>query len=227
MDIKRVFFTTLLISIIIQIISGGIEIGALFIKVPTSHLLIRQLLILEVIVQIIEGVFYFWLAYNFTEIINVTPKRYIDWVVTTPTMLITLISYLIYLNKKTKDETNKLDFFTLLKENSDIIIPVVVLNWLMLLFGYLGEMKIIPVLLGVFLGFIPFLIYYYMIYVNYVTKNTNGYLLFWYFFVFWSLYGVVAVLPYYIKNSFYNILDLFAKNFFGLFLSYIIYFEKY
>ena len=227
MDIKDVFFTTLIISILIQIITGGIEIGALFIKVPTTHLLIRQLLILEVVVQIIEGMFYFWLAYNFTKIINVTPKRYIDWVITTPTMLITLISYLIYLNKRTIDETYKLDFFTILKENLDIIIPVVLLNWLMLLFGYLGEMKIIPVLLGVFLGFIPFLIYYYMIYVNYVTKNTSGYFLFWYFFVFWSLYGVVAVLPYYIKNSFYNILDLFAKNFFGLFLSYIIYFEKY
>jgi bacteriorhodopsin len=224
MDIKDVFFTTLIISILIQIITGGIEIGALFIKVPTTHLLIRQLLILEVVVQIIEGMFYFWLAYNFTKIINVTPKRYIDWVITTPTMLITLISYLIYLNKRT---IYKQDFFTILKENLDIIIPVVLLNWLMLLFGYLGEMKIIPVLLGVFLGFIPFLIYYYMIYVNYVTKNTSGYFLFWYFFVFWSLYGAVAVLPYYIKNSFYNILDLFAKNFFGLFLSYIIYFEKY
>ena len=227
MDTKIFFYITLVISIVVQIITGVIEIGSLFIKVPTAYLLIRQLLILEVIVQIIEGSFYFWLAYNFTKIINVTPKRYIDWAITTPTMLITLVLYLIYLNKRTKDETNKLDFFTLLKDNSDIIIPVVLLNWLMLLFGYLGEMKIIPVLLGVFLGFIPFLIYYYMIYVNYVTKNTNGYLLFWYFFVFWSLYGVVAVLPYYIKNSFYNILDLFAKNFFGLFLSYIIYFEKY
>ena len=152
MYIKDVFFTTLVISILIQIIIGVIDIGALFIKVPTAHLLIRQLLILEVVVQIIEGVFYFWLLYNFTKAINVTPKRYIDWVITTPTMLITLISYLIYLNKKTKDETYKLDFFTILKENSDIIIPVVLLNWLMLLFGYLGEMKIIPVLLGVFLG---------------------------------------------------------------------------
>ena len=66
-----------------------------------------------------------------------------------------------------------------------------------------------------------------MIYVNYVTKNTSGNILFWYFFFFWSLYGVVAVLPYYIKNSFYNILDLFAKNIVGVFLSYIIYFEKY
>lgn len=227
MDVKHTFFITLISSIIIQIITGGIEIGSLFIKVPTSHLLIRQLLILEVIVQIIEGVFYFWLAYNFTKIINVTPKRYIDWAITTPTMLITLVLYLIYLDKRTRDETNKLDFFTLLKDNSDIIIPVVLLNWLMLLFGYLGEMKIIPVFLGVFLGFIPFLIYYYMIYVNYVTKNTSGNILFWYFFFFWSLYGVVAVLPYYIKNSFYNILDLFAKNIVGLFLSYIIYFEKY
>mgnify|MGYP000297521076 CR=1 FL=1 len=227
MDVKDLFFTTLITSIVIQIITGGIELGAAFIKVPPAHFLIRQLLILEVVVQIIEGVFYFWLAYNFNKIINVTPKRYIDWAITTPTMLITLVLYLIYLNKKPTDETNNMDFFTLLKENSGIIIPLLLLNWLMLLFGYLGEMKIIPVLLGVFLGFIPFLIYYYMIYVNYVTKNTNGYLLFWYFFFFWALYGVVATLPYYIKNSCYNILDLFAKNFFGLFFTYIIYFEKY
>lgn len=227
MDVKDLFFTTLITSIVIQIITGGIELGAAFIKVPPAHFLIRQLLILEVVVQIIEGVFYFWLAYNFNKIINVTPKRYIDWAITTPTMLITLVLYLIYLNKKPTDETNNMDFFTLLKENSGIIIQLLLLNWLMLLFGYLGEMKIIPVLLGVFLGFIPFLIYYYMIYVNYVTKNTNGYLLFWYFFFFWALYGVVATLPYYIKNSCYNILDLFAKNFFGLFFTYIIYFEKY
>jgi hypothetical protein len=88
-------------------------------------------------------------------------------------------------------------------------------------------MKIIPVSIGVILGFIPFLIYYNIIYVNFVTENTPGYLLFWYFFFFWSLYGIVAVLPYYTKNACYNILDLFAKNFFGLFLSYIIFSGNY
>ena len=227
MDTKYLFYITLVISIFVQIITVLIEIVALFIKVPSAFLLIRDLLLLELAVQIIEGTFYFWLAYNFTKISNVTPKRYIDWVITTPTMLITLILYLIYLNKRTTDETNKLQFFTLLKDNSNIIIPVLILNWLMLLFGYLGEMKIIPVLVGVILGFIPFLIYYYMIYVNYVTENTSEYSLFWYFFFFWSLYGVVAVLPYYLKNSFYNILDLFAKNFFALFLSYIVFSENY
>ena len=227
MNPKYLFYVTLIISIVVQIITGLIEIAAFFVKVPAIYSIIRQLLIIELTVQIIEGIFYFWLAYNFTKAINITPKRYIDWVITTPTMLITLIMYLIYLNKKVENKTSELDFLTLLKDNSIIIIPVVILNWLMLLFGYLGEMKIIPVLLGVFLGFIPFLIYYYMIYINYVTQNTNGYLLFWYFFIFWSLYGVVAVLPYYVKNSFYNILDLFAKNFFGLFLSYIIFSGNY
>ena len=227
MDTKYLFYITLIISIIVQLITGGIEIVALFIKVPYAYSLIKELLMFEFIVQLIEGIFYIWLAYNFTKIVNVTPKRYIDWVITTPTMLITLMLYLIYLNKKTNNETNNLELFTLLKENSSVIIPIILLNWLMLLFGYLGEMKIIPVLLGVILGFIPFLTYYYMIYINFVTQNTPGYLLFWYFFFFWSLYGVVAVLPYYTKNAFYNILDLFAKNFFGLFLSYIIFSGNY
>jgi hypothetical protein len=222
MDAKYLFYVTLVVSIIVQIVTGIIEIGAFFVKVPTIYSIIRQLLLLELVVQFFEGSFYVWLAYNFTKVLNVTPKRYIDWFITTPTMLITLMIYLIYLNTMVENKTTELEFFTVLKENSNVFIPVVLLNWLMLLFGYLGEMRIIPVLLGVFLGFIPFLLYYYIIYVNYVTQNTNGYLLFWYFFFFWSMYGFVAVLPYYVKNAFYNILDLFAKNFFGIFLSYII-----
>ena len=229
MDTKYLFYITLVISIIVQIVTGIIEIGAFFIKVPATYLLIRQLLIIELIVQFFEGTFYVWLAYNFTKVLNVTPKRYIDWAITTPSMLISLMVYLIYLNNSVENNTNtnELELFAIFKDNSTIFISILLLNWLMLLFGYLGEMKIIPVLLGVFLGFIPFLLYYYMIYVNYVNEKTPGYLLFWYFFLFWSMYGFVAVLPYYIKNSFYNILDLFAKNFFGIFLSYIIFFGKY
>ena len=227
MDTKYLFHVTLVISIIVQIITGIIDIGAFFVKVPSIYVLIKQLLIIELVVQFFEGMFYFWLAYNSNKDSNVTPKRYIDWVITTPSMLITLMIYLIYLTKKAANKTNELDMFTILKDNAHIFIPVVLLNWAMLLFGYLGEMRIIPVLLGVCLGFIPFLLYYYMIYVNYVTKNTSGYFLFWYFFIFWSLYGVVAVLPYYLKNAFYNILDLFAKNFFGIFLSYIIFTGNY
>ena len=227
MDTKYLFYITLLVSIIVQFVTGIFELGIFFIKVPSIYNIIRELLLVELVVQFIEGSFYLWLAYNFTKVLNVTPKRYIDWAITTPTMLTTLIIYLIYLSKRVENKTGEMEFFSLFKENSNVIIPVLLLNWLMLFFGYLGEIRAIPVLLGVFLGFIPFLIYYYLIYVNYVTENSSGYLLFLYFFFFWSLYGFVALLPYYVKNSLYNILDLFAKNFFGLFLSYIIFFGNY
>jgi hypothetical protein len=95
----------------------------------------------------------------------------------------------------------------------------------MLLIGYLAEMNIIPTLTGIVVGFIPFLMYFYEIYRKYVRGDGSP--LFLYFFVFWSLYGVVAGLPYYLKNSFYNILDLFSKNFFGLFISYLILTKSY
>ena len=227
MDSKYYFYITLIISVIVQIITMIIELGSLFVNVPSEFSLIKQLLVLEVLVQIIEGLFYIWLVYNFTKVANITPHRYIDWIITTPTMLIQMILYLIYLNSKKENSTKQLEFFSLINENSKVIISVVLLNWLMLLFGYLSESKIIPVLLGVFLGFIPFFIYYYMIYINYVSENNISKLIFWYFLFFWSLYGLVAVLPYYIKNAFYNILDLFSKNFFGVFLSYIIITNNY
>jgi hypothetical protein len=216
------FLVTLIISIVVQIITGIIEVFSLFIKVPKQFSLISQLLILEVSVQVIEGLFYIWLAYNFNAVTDVTPKRYIDWSITTPTMLITLISYLIYLGHREKNDTSKLELFSLLSKNSHTISIILYLNWLMLIFGYLGEKKIIPTYAGVLLGFIPFMIYYFLIYINYVVLSKNGYLIFWYFFFFWSIYGFVATFPYYMKNTFYNILDLFSKNFFGLFLSYVI-----
>jgi hypothetical protein len=221
MSTKNTFYNTLIVSVVVQIITGIIEIVSLFVSGTIP--LIRQLLVLEVIVQLIEGFFYIWLFANFNQVTNVTPKRYIDWGITTPTMLIELILYLIYLkDKESGYDVTKLNFFSLLIENSSTISYVIFLNWLMLIFGYLGEINIIDTLTGVLLGFVPFLIYYFIIYVKYATKSKNGWKLFWYFFIFWSLYGVVALLPYYIKNALYNILDLFAKNFFGLFLSYII-----
>jgi hypothetical protein len=183
---KDYFYFSLGFSIIIQIFTGVFDIFALFMKVPLAANIIKQLLILELLVQVIEGSFYFWLFYNFNSITNVTPKRYLDWVITTPTMLVTLIIYLIYLNNKA---TSNLEFFQVFNENFYTIISVLLLNWLMLLFGYLGETNIIPTLLGVFLGFIPFLIYYYMIYDKYALLSQDGFKLFMYFFIFWSLYG--------------------------------------
>lgn len=228
MESKKIFYNTLYLSVVVQIITGIIDTTALFVKIDKSYTIIKQLLITELIVQSIEGGFYLWLLFNFNEVTNITPKRYIDWSVTTPTMLIQLIVYLIYLGYVEKGlDTSKLDFFSLLTQNSINISYVLYLNWLMLLFGYLGETKIIPTIDGVVLGFIPFIIYYYIIYIKYAVQSKTGWKVFWYFFFFWSLYGFVAFLPYYVKNACYNILDLFAKNFFGIFLSYILISQQY
>ena len=129
----------------------------------------------------------------------------------------------IFLQYKENNISDKLNFFDLFKQEFYTIITILLLNWLMLLFGYLSEIYILPTLLGVFLGFIPFLIYYYIIYEKYALLSNNGYKIFFYFFIFWSLYGISAVLPYKIKNISYNVLDLFSKNFFGIFLTYLIF----
>ena len=70
-------YTSLIISIITQFITSIIEIIALFIKVPSNFLFLKQMLLLEVIVQFIEGLFYIHWFYNFNNILIITPKRYL------------------------------------------------------------------------------------------------------------------------------------------------------
>ena len=75
-------------------------------------------------------------------------------------------------------------------------------------------------------GFIYFIQYFYFIYQHYVPKDStiqqNRYKrqLFQYFVTVWSFYGIASYMSYDIKNSMFNVLDLFAKNFYGLFLLY-------
>ena len=218
--------SSLLFSIVVQIVTGVIELLALFIKTAPGMTLIKQLLGLEVAVQAVEGSFYAWLYYNISTVKNITPKRYADWAITTPTMLVTLVAYIVYLNSdKGEGKGNEsLSLIQILREYAVPIAQIVGLNWLMLLFGYLGEIGVIPLVAGVALGFLPFLAYFYIIYERFIhnTNNTTSIKIYAYFLVAWSLYGIVAVLPYTLKNTIYNILDLFSKNFFGIFLSYLI-----
>ena len=217
---KKVY-NSLLLSVIVQVVTGIIDAIGLFVDVPYKFSFLKKLLKAEFTVQIIEGSFYVYWLNDFKNIANITPKRYIDWIFTTPTMLVTLIFYLIFLNTPDNNK-GELKYFELFGKEFKTIAVILILNWMMLLFGYLGEVSVIPIALGVFLGFIPFIIYYYMIYKNYVEMGDTSLKIFTYFVFFWSIYGIVALLPYEIKNTCYNILDLFSKNFFGLFLTYLI-----
>ena len=57
-----------------------------------------------------------------------------------------------------------------------------------------------------------------------MTSNDDKFknAVFYWFVFFWALYGVFAIMSYTVKNTGYNILDIFAKNFFGVFLAYIV-----
>jgi bacteriorhodopsin len=203
-------------SLIFQFIVGLINIYGLNIDVPDDKQIFKDILQLEFGVQIIEFIFYSWMIINFELIKNITPYRYLDWIITTPTMLITLIAYL-----SNKDNSNLKEYVS---KNKVFIFKMVTLNIAMMLFGLAGELNYMDYNTSIIIGFIPFIYYFKMIYDKYIITNTdnNKTRLYWFFFIIWTMYGVAAFLPYELKNISYNILDLFSKNLFSLFLVVII-----
>lgn len=207
-------------SLWVQIITGITGMVVLSYSLPQGKLILHELLKLEIIVQVVEGIFYFWLATNISGIKNITPNRYYDWFITTPTMLLTFVIYLIYINKNENEEDNIID---IIRKNKKQLVSIITLNAIMLGMGYLSEIGLLETKFAVISGFIPFLTYFYIIWENYAKYTVKGKRLFALFSSIWSLYGVAALLPYSQKNISYNILDLFSKNFFGVFLTYVVY----
>jgi hypothetical protein len=210
-------YASAIYSLIIQFIIGIIDILGLNIEIPKDKEIFKDLLKLELVVQSVEFLFYVWMIFSFSKFENITPFRYYDWMITTPSMLITLTAYL-----SIKNYPRLIDY---IKDNFYYLLKIMALNMAMLGFGLLGELNIIDYKVGVLLGFIPFIYYYKVIYDTQIkeqetTNDRKG--LFWFFFVIWALYGVAALLPYIQKNTMYNILDLFSKNLLGLILVYII-----
>ena len=249
LPIHSILKTTVYSSLFVQIVTGIIDLYVYFLPVSGELAIIKKMLGLELFVQLIEGSFYVWFISIFSHVKNVTPNRYYDWAITTPTMLFTFCIYLDFLrqreqhekdskkenmesllesnktpNENTRSllqETTLLDY---LQNNMGIFLPIFLLNWIMLILGYLGEIGELNNTLAVSLGFLPFITFFAIIYVNFAKHSTTtGKILYWAFFGIWSLYGVAALFTYYWKNISYNILDLFAKNFFGILLAYTLY----
>ena len=208
-----------LISLIVQVVVGVVDFLAINIELQTKDELIKDLLRVELVVQIIELIFYIWLIYYLHGASqNITPFRYLDWAITTPIMLITLSAFLNHNGNK----TNRLSEFIF--NNAESMIKIVLLNGLMLTCGLLGEFGYLSHYTSTALGFIPFAINFKNIKDAFLPSYNDFFknAVFYWFVFFWGLYGVFALTSYTIKNTGYNILDIFAKNFFGLFLAYII-----
>ena len=207
-------------SIIVQVITSIINLWGLHLNVDDNKKIFKDLLNVELFIQNIELVFYIWMANNLNIIQNITPYRYLDWIITTPTMLITLMAFL----DKDKDNNKNNNLYNYIQKNKYFIIKIIVLNLIMLLFGLAGELKYLDYDSAIILGFIPFIYYFKLIHDKYIIKKTSSENVntYWFYFIIWLLYGIVAFLSYEYKNSAYNILDLFSKNFFSIFLVYLL-----
>ena len=214
-------------SIIAQIVTLFINLYGLSLTVAPADFILKEILGLETVVQLIELVFYGWYSNHVSEkLIDVARYRYYDWILTTPMMLFTTMAFYSYIFSKEKDEDDKqkekapMSLQGFFQQNSFIIILVFIFNALMLIFGYMAEVGLMSAIWSSILGYGALLGSFGFMYKEFVNKvqfSKQG--IFWFMFFFWSLYGIAALFENHAKNTSYNILDVFAKNFYGLYLS--------
>jgi bacteriorhodopsin len=208
--------------------SSALTAFEVFSYFPATYQPLKYILAIETTVNVIASVAYNNLLtfINPIDYSSLTQFRYLDWFATTPLLLISFTLYLQYLKNKTdiqdNDNPNSNNYSNTSDKNStgvqfeyDRLGLIVLLNFFMLVFGYLGEAGYINHTLGCILGFIPFFALFWFIWKWYGDAIKNK----WIFIVFiivWSLYGIVYFLPNKAKNMSYNVLDIIAKVGFGL-----------
>lgn len=175
---------------------------------------IRNILNLETCVSIVAAFFYS----NFVKMIEdkktnnkitykeINDLRYLDWSITTPLLLLELLLALLYNTK-----SGSVNFY--------YFIIILLLNYGMLASGYLGENNTVDKVSANVIGFVFFIALYLFIYIIYVRPkyNFDNNILYFSFVFLWAIYGIVYYLDDEAKNIGYNILDLFAKCFLGIF----------
>jgi len=204
---KLVFSFTL--TYILLITTGTITlIEALRTKIP----LVRHIFNLETVISIIAGYFYSKFVDRIKESfaggkpvdwLEIIKTRYLDWAITTPLMLMVLINVIAHHNRKSP--------------SIRVYFLIILLNYIMLYLGYRGEFvkRNILYFIGSFLAFFLMFGIIFFLYVK-PKYNTFNYALFFFFFIVWSLYGIVYKMDLKNKNITYNYLDLVSKCFVGI-----------
>jgi bacteriorhodopsin len=174
---------------------------------------VRHIMNLETCISIIAGYFYSIFVEKIEEFgkedipidwENISLMRYTDWAITTPMMLIVLSLVL----------ANNIGVHI----RFHIITFIIIMNYLMLYIGYLGETGILNRFNAMIGGFIPFILMFGTIFMKFVRPKyvLSNYILFWIVTSIWALYGLVYLLNEEYKNISMNILDCTAKCFVGI-----------
>jgi len=216
---KAIVESTLTASLWVQWITLFINLFALSLPIPDVSALLQSILTVETIVQVIQLTFYTWYSFQIHLIADITRHRYADWVITTPLMLFTTMAYYEYRNTSEKSFTLE-DFWNRYWKE---ILTVGAFNLAMLAFGFLQELGRIGLVTSTVFGFAGLFGSFATIYTQFASQTPSNLPLFWFTAGIWSLYGVAAWFPTTSKNVAYNILDIFSKNAYGVFLSFLIY----
>ena len=216
---KQLANNTLVLSLFIQIIIIIFTSIGLFIQVDKKNYIIKQIFVLEYIVQIIEATMYIWLSFSLINSSTMVQRRYIDWFITTPMMLLTTIMYMKYNTTKTK---SSLTLTKIIIDEKKNLLNIFSYNTLMLFFGLLAEFYPSYSKMFVVIGFYFFYKLFYTIYNKFVLNNIINTRLFIFITTIWGLYGIAALMTVHIKNICYNILDIISKNFYEIYIFWIM-----
>lgn len=198
-------------SLIVQSLTAVLNIWGLTLKIRPKALIFRTLLVIEFVVQLIEVIAYVFLARLLFKksTKRIMTIRYIDWTITTPTMLITLMAFL--------SGAQTLSAFW--EEHKRSVMIIIILDWVMIGCGYVNEQG------GgrewITGGFVALFIMFGLIgriFSKQIKEDCEKRFIYAWFLVLWTLYGVFAFLGFNTRNTGYNIIDVFSKNVTGVFL---------
>jgi hypothetical protein len=170
---------------------------------------------------------YLWIGTNLLNFDSIMKKRYLDWFITTNFLLISIaLLFIFFKQRQNQKELKECDaqnnYQELIVQNTNKFIPILIFNNIMLIIGYLGEIKKIPVVASTSLGFVFFFLSFYYLYEFFAKYSNTGKTVFYALGFIWALYGVSHTFRDYWKNISYNVLDLISKNAFGVFIVFMI-----
>ncbi len=105
----KLVVNTAIISLIVQIIAGVFLVFSYFYKLKPEDMILKTIVSMELIVQIIEAIFYVFIIRKFSKGDIDTSFRYKDWYFSTPLMLISTLLFLKWLDKKPVDLKETID----------------------------------------------------------------------------------------------------------------------
>ena len=188
---------------------------------------LKEVLGLETVVQFIELAFYVTFGFILPTVagsVDIAIYRYLDWFITTPTMLLSTITFMDYIRRKEvppEDKTTKElpTLWRFLQENWLPTLTILLANFFMLCMGLLKEQGVVDIWTSTILGFMGFGVVFYTMYKKYSNHHKINEYLWKYMVGTWGMYGVAAWFPNIIKNTTYNLLDIVSKNFYSVFLT--------